>query len=439
MKQKKTLILDIGKERVWAGVFSSGRPSPRGLVSAVIPPGDAGLKQALSIVLDRIGGEKGGRGLQRVLASVPAEDLCIRVVEMPFNERRKVLEALPFELAGLLHVEVEDVVADAVPLGGGKFLAVAVERRLVGGYLELLDSLGIDPCWLGSGLFAVPALARELYGTEGVKAVLFPGAMAVMEDGSPRLFKPVWKLDGVRLGAAFLDAEGLLMDEVHYTGWEEAELKEIFHGARLIPLDLPEGWPPEGALAYALALIDGKGLLNDAVNFRRGEYEYTREKAAFRRGLRLAASLAAVLALLAGGDLYVRYLGLSMELDSYRHSLRSAYRELFPGEKDAAHPVYQLEARVKSLQKEGRALGVGTSSLEALSGIARAAPQGIRITELVIAEDGMVAVKGEAPTFEAAGALKEALAGGPLRDVSLNETKAGAEGGASFSISAYLR
>ena len=47
--------------------------------------------------------------------------------------------------------------------------------------------------------------------------------------------------------------------------------------------------------------------------------------------------------------------------------------------------------------------------------------------------------KGEAASFEAANSLKESIAKGPLRDVSLNETKARPEGGASFSINAYLR
>lgn len=438
---QKVLILDIGRERLRAGVFSSGKPDARGFISAEINSGEGGLKEALSEVLLGLAGKRGAAAFDRVLVSIPAEELSIRIVEMPFSERKKVLEALPFELAGLLHVEVEEFVTDAVQLGNGRFLAIAVERKLVSGYLETLRQLGIDPCWMGSGLFAIPALAADLYGADGVKALLLPGAMAVMEGASPRLFKAARRLDGVRLGAAFLESEGLAIDEVHYAGWDEAALKEIFDSSTLIPMDLPAGCPPEGASLWALALIEAKGLLNDMVNFRRGEFEYTRDKASFMKGVKIAVGLAAALLLLAAGDLYVRYLGLSAELESYRLSLRSSYVEIFPGEQNVSDPVYQLEAKVKALQKEGASIGMGVNTLDALKGIAEAAPvgAGIKITELAIANDGRVVAKGEAATFEAANSLKESLAKGPLRDVSLNETRARPEGGASFSINAYLR
>lgn len=438
---QKVLILDIGKERLWAAVFSSGRPDARGFVSADIGAGEGGLKEALSVAITELGGKKGAGAFDRVLVSIPAEELSIRIVEMPFSERKKVLEALPFELAGLLHVEVEEVVTDAVQLGSGSFLAIAIERKLVRGYLDTLKSLGVDPCWMGSALFAVPALCADLYGGEGVKAVLLPGAMAVMEGTSPRLFKATQRLDGVRLGASFLEHEDIFIDEVHYAGWEEAALKEIFENSKLIHLDLPAGCQPEAAPLYALALVESRGLLSETVNFRQGEFEYTKDRAMFMKGIRTAACLAALLALLGAGDMYVRYLGLSAELDSYRQSLRSSYVELFPGEKNVSDPVYQLEAKLKALDKEAKAIGMGANTLDALKGIADAAPEGagVKITELAIADDGRVVAKGEAPTFEAANGLKESLAKGPLRDVSLNEAKARPEGGASFSINAYLR
>jgi len=438
---RKVLILDIGRERLWAGVFSAGKPDARGFVSAEIRSGDMGLKEALSEVITELAGKRGAAAFDRALVSMPADELSIRIVEMPFNERKKVLEALPFELAGLLHVEVEEVVTDAVQLGNGRFLAIAAERKLVRGYLETLRQLGIDPCWMGSALFAIPALAADLYGAQGVKALLLPGSMAVMEGASPRLFKSTRRLDGVRLGASFLESEGLAIDEVHYAGWDEGALKEIFDRSSLIPMDLPAGCPPEGASVYALALIEAKGLLNDTVNFRRGEFEYTRDKASFMKGVKIAACLAAALVLLAAGDLYVRYMGLSAELESYRLSLRSSYIDLFPGEQNVSDPVYQLEAKLKAIEKEGASIGMGVNTLDALRGIAEAAPAGagIKITELAIADDGRVMAKGEAASFEVANSLKESIAKGPLRDVSLNETKARPEGGASFSINAYLR
>lgn len=434
----KVLVLDIGKERVLAGVFESGRPLSF-FTAPVEATGDDALKEALSAVLDQAAG-KSGRAFVRVLVSLPADELIIRVVEMPFSERKKVLEALPFELAGVLHVEVEEVVMDAVPLGGCRFLAVAAERKLVRGYLDALNSMGIDPCWVGSGLFGAVALMPPPAG-EGIRAVVVPGAFAVTENGSPRLFKPVRGIESVRLGAEFLDAEGISVDEVHSAGWDEGELAEIFHGARLCALELPAGCPPEASLALGLAAVEDEGRLAEMVNFRRGEFEYTRERAAKRKGLKAAALLASVLVMLLAGDFYIRYLGLSAELDSYDQALRSSYQEFFPGERSAADPVYQLETRLRAMERELAAMGGGAGSLDALLRIAEAAPEGggIRITEIALGPEGRVVARGEAPTFEDANRLKEALARGPLKDVSLDESKARPEGGASFSLNAYLR
>lgn len=433
----KVLVLDIGSERVLAGAFESGRPISF-FDAAIDGPGDEGLKAALSAVMDQAA-MKRGRAFGRVLVSLPPSELIIRVVEMPFSERKKVLEALPFELAGLLHVEVDDVIMDAVPLGAGRFLAVAAERRLVRGHLEILNSLGIDPCWMGSGLFAADALISQ--PAEGTRAVLVPGAFAVVENGAPRLFKPVRGIENLHLAAEFLDAEGMAVDEVCSVGWDEGEVAEIFRGARQTRLELPAGCPPGGELAFALAVVEDSGRLAEMVNFRRGEFEYTREKAAKMRGLKTAAVLALVLALLLAGDLYARYMGLSAELDSYDEALRSQYAELFPGERSAADPVYQLETRLGAMDKELAAMGKGKSSLDALLRISEAVPDeaGIKITEIVLGPEGRVVARGEAPTFEVAGRLKDALAGGPLKDVSLDETRARPGGGTSFSLNAYLR
>src|SRR3990172_7050535 len=86
---RKVLILDIGRERLWAGVFSAGKPDARGFVSAEIRSGDMGLKEALSEVITELAGKRGAAAFDRALVSIPADELSIRIVEMPFNERKK--------------------------------------------------------------------------------------------------------------------------------------------------------------------------------------------------------------------------------------------------------------------------------------------------------------------------------------------------------------
>jgi len=438
---KKNLVIDIGKEVVRAGVFLQGRPQPVTVHSHIVTA-EGGIKQALSALLGPLAGKRGFKGFDKVAVGIPPEDLSIRIVDLPFEDRKKINEALPFELAGLLHVEVDDVVADAVQLGENKVMAVAVEKRVIRGYLEALSALGLDPVWMGPGLFAMPVLMNELFGREGCRALLSPGIFAVVQDGMPRLLKHAKRLDNVGLGVAFLDAEGISVDEVHFSGWDNDReaLEEMFRGARLVPLDLPGGIAPEASEALALSMLLDKGLAGTIVNFRRGEFEYTKDKAAFRKRLRLTAALCASLLVLAGADFYVRYRGLTSELEAYRQSLRASYQELFPGEKNVADPVYQLEAKLKAVEKEAAALGSGGRSLDVLKSVAVAVPDGmgVKIDEFSIA-DGRITAKGEAQTFNGANSVKESLQKAGFTDVAMGETRAKPGGRTSFSINAQLR
>lgn len=438
---KKNLVIDIGKETIRAGVFLQGRPQPVTVHSHIVTV-EGGFRQALSALLGPLAGKRGFKGFDKVAVGISPEDLSIRIVDLPFEDRKKIIEALPFELAGLLHMEVDDVVADAVQLGENKVMAVAVEKRVIREYLDALSALGIDPVWMGPGLFAMPVLMNELFGREGCRALLSPGIFAVVQDGMPRLLKHAKRLDNVGLGVAFLDAEEISVEEVHFSGWDNDKeaLEEMFRGARLVPLDLPGGIAPEAAEALALSMLLDKGLVGTIVNFRRGEFEYTKDKAAFRKRLRLTAALCASLLVLAGGDLYVRYLGLTSELEAYRQSLRASYQELFPGERNVTDPVYQLEAKLKAIEKEAASLGSGGRSLDVLKSVAVAVPDGlgVKIDEFSMA-NGRIIAKGEAQTFNGANSVKESLQKAGFTDVAMGETRAKPGGRTSFSINAQLR
>ena len=402
---KKNLVIDIGKETVRAGVFLPGRLEPVTVHSQAVTA-EGGFRQALSALLGPLAGKRGFKGFDRIAVGIPPEDLSIRIVDLPFEERKKIIEALPFELAGLLHLDVDEVVADAVQLGENKVMAVAVEKRVIRDYLDALSILGVDPVWMGPGLL-----------------------------------KHAKRLDNVGLGIAFLDAEGIGVEEIHFSGWDNDReaLEEMFRGAHLVALDLPGGVAPEAAEVLALSMLLDKGLSGTIVNFRRGEFEYTKDRVAFRRRLRLTAALCAALLVLAAGDFYVRYLGLTSELEAYRQSLKASYQELFPSEMNVSDPVYQLEAKLKALEKEAASLGSGGRSLDVLKSVAVAVPDGlgVKIDEFSMAA-GRIAAKGEAPTFNAANSVKESLQKAGFKDVAMGETRAMPGGRTSFSINGVI-
>lgn len=438
---KKIIIIDIGKTRVSAGTFTlKMEPLRFDTLDLAESGGKAELEESLSKLLGQFAVKGSFSDYQKALVCIPVEDLSIRIMEMPFEDRKKITEVLPFEMAGLLHVDVEDTLVEAVAIGEKKVLAAALEKSVMGGYIALLTSFGIDPWWAGSSIFAVPALLNGLYGPAGVKAFIDTSSMTVVENGKPRFFKPVKRLDNIRLGAAYLDEEGLRLEHVYYSGWQESDIKEVFPDARVEALKLPGDYPPDGAGVFAVSLLVKNGLIPESINFRKNEFEYTRDKTDLKKGLKVTSVLAAALIVLLAGDMLLRFRGLSRELDGYREALRSSYAELFPAEKNSADPVYQLETRIKALDKEASALG-GVDVLGVLKQVADSASDdlGVRLGELSIA-DGRVKAKGEAVSFDAANKLKERLsAGGLFREVAVTDIKAKPGGGSYFSLNAQLR
>ncbi len=257
----EVIILDIGGKTVGAGVFG-GRPryEPLAFFSEPVEGSAAGspaiepLRTALTALLEKMRA-KGydGKAPARVLAGLPGTILSIRIVELPFEEKRKIAEALPFELGGMLHVDVENTVMGARAVGGGKVMAVVVEKAVLREYLAMLAGLGLDPFWIGPATFSVTTLLAELYGAEGVKAYIGPESLVVSENGRLRFYKPVRTLEGVKLGLAYLEAEGISVDSVYTTGWDIGDIKSLLPQVKEAGelAALPGGFPPEKRRYYA--------------------------------------------------------------------------------------------------------------------------------------------------------------------------------------------
>lgn len=441
------LILDLATGSVRAGVFSDRRYEPLDFFSVKASMA-ANTPENMREPLTELMSEMRGRGYLRfssVLVSLPLYSMSIRIITVPFTEKRKIKEVLPFELSGLLHADIDEFVVDAAALnegeeGGRKVLALAIEKKALREYLGLLSFFGLDPLWAGTAYPAISLLFKELYPGAGLKAFIDREAMTVVEEGRLKFLKSAKSADGIRLGLSYLDAEGLIVSEVYSAGWKTEELRPLLPQARIEPANTG-GWPPESAAILALSLALKKNLLRELPNFRTGEFEYTKGRAAILRLGRIATAAFSVLALMLAVDIYIRYLGALKELSLDKETLRSSYIRLFPAEKNVTDELYQLEAKIKALDKEGALLGAGFSVLNVLNALAKSvAPEGARLTEVSVAE-GRVTARGEAAAFEAADRLKGALSKEEFfRDVKVSDvkTKAGGEG-VFFSLSMALK
>lgn len=362
--------------------------------------------------------------------------LSIRVVNVPFEDREKINGILPFELAGCLPADAEDFIFDNLPLEDGRAIAAGVQKGFLRECLAGLKDLGIDPLSAGPAAFAAPALMERLSKDGGYAALVTPEFVSVSEGGRLVFLNAFSGTDSLRLNMELLRSEGVVADRACSIGLDPGALGPVMPDLEIERADLPEGME-EMAAVYALSLtVRGRRLPEPALDFRRGEFEYTREKSAVKRRLKLTAILCALLAILGISDLYIRYLDASNELASYRSALRSGYQENFPGEGGASGELYQMEVKMKLLTEEARILrGVRPAEVMRKLASVAAAQSGLTVNELYVGEE-RISAKGEAASFEAANRLKDALLkSGGFREALVTELKAKSGGGAVFTLS----
>lgn len=92
--------------------------------------------------------------METAYLSLPLGSLNFRVIDLPFSDKERILQVLPFELEGMILGGAEAVIFDAVVLGrhdnAFQILAVYLEKKSLGAMLEKLKRHGIDPVCITS-------------------------------------------------------------------------------------------------------------------------------------------------------------------------------------------------------------------------------------------------------------------------------------------------
>ncbi|MCP3677907.1 MAG: hypothetical protein GY721_10070, partial [Deltaproteobacteria bacterium] len=388
---------------------------------------------------------KGFTRFQKILAGIPSSELTLRILPIPFEEREKIMEVLPFEVAPLLPRGTEEMVIDGIPLGKGlgevsgerNVLAVAAEKSLVREYLDILCGCGLDPFWLGSALFSLDTLLMEKAGDATV-GLIRDDSMVAVSSGKPIFFKHLSGIDDIKLSALYLDREGVRVERCYVTGWTQEEVASILPSSTVETLTPPFDYPTEGAGVLSMALHLKRGIAG-GINFRRGEFAYTKEREAAKRSLTYTAILAALILALLIGNLSFRYLNLAKESAATRESLQAAYRDIFPKKGKAVDELYQLEGELKVVDEKLEVVGSGLNTLEILTRVAEAGKKSgegnLTLHKFSVGE-GRLTAKGESDSFEGATKLRDTLRGDPIfREVTLTNVTAGGDGKTNFSLS----
>ena len=266
-----------------------------------------------------------------VAVALPGTMVAAHLLSLPFTDQKRVEQVLPPEVEGTIPFDLEEVVWDHSVLnvvnGKTELLVGVVQRAVLREHLAVLLAAGLDPRVVTLAPLALAALAEKgsLTAPDGLTAVLLDAGpdradVVLVADGKPALARAlasapaeIWeaaKTDETALNRVVallardlkisLRARKVAPQKLLLSG-AIAELPGAAEklGAELqLPAEvfaMPQGGP---AAALALGLALRAQTPRGKVNFRKGEFAFTRDLSQVRGQMtRIAAGVAALLIL----------------------------------------------------------------------------------------------------------------------------------------------
>jgi general secretion pathway protein L len=441
--------------------------------------GEADLVPAIVRVIEAAGHP------EIVVSALPGEFVAKRLLALPFSDRRRLAQVVPFALEEHLPFPVDDAAVAFARVGreDSKTLVIAAFARKadVQRHLELLARAGLDPKVVTLGTLALAGLlARARNGTGGAHLVVdidhaTTSMVLIDARGTPRAVRTVSRgidphngdaalpspaaaviLGAVRqtllahrseeappdlvlTGAAAATpavreqiSDGLAV-AIHYV--DEFDCSSFFAGNRTEPV----AFAP--CLAMLLAEAPSKPL--ELLNFRQGEFAF-RGLTGRLGPLRLTATLAAVAIILALLNFLIGVSANARQLHLLNRQIAEVAAPAL-GDADPAMAQAALKQKITAMRKRlhlmGGNLGHG-SPLDVLLALSGAIPAGVpmQIDDLVVDDSGLK-IEGTADSFATVDQVKKALERTPaFGQIQVEHATAGSDPGKiDFRLNATLR
>lgn len=231
--------------------------------------------------------------IEEFYLSLPLSMLSFRILNLPFSDKKKITEVIPFELQSLIMENVDDIVFDSVCLGkedgGFNVLVVYIEKSRFGSLLSVLSNAGIDPVITGS--IEIGYILKET-------------------------------TDPVQITERLIDYA------------ERADIK----------IEEKKDFISEE-------------LKNPTINLRTGAFEFRGDTEKFSRAFRVMTFLLIVIAIVIDLDISFRILRDRKDITVIRREMKRSYSELFPSEKKITDEIYQLKAHLKEVREKRDLVG----------------------------------------------------------------------------------
>lgn len=434
---EKILGLDIGEENIKAVQIAVGLREYHVLKSVLVSiPEEGGEKAAL----DQLLGDDAFRSDVCVTA-LPVWQASFRNITLPFKNRKKIDQVLPYELEPLIPSPLEDIVIDYTITAQGEqseVLTASVRKSAVHDLISLLAPYGteISVIDIGPAPVALKLMARcapEEYtllldiGKHNAAGVFFKGGTiqqmrhfrfggddittAMMEDFDCDYAAAEERKRRGDTGetiralctAFFTDVRNTLQalalnqnldplpGMIYLTGGGTLyspmrEEMETFFSLPVAMADVSEtdnlhaeGGDP-ALMNQALALATREAGDREGFNCRIGEFRLKNRDAEFRKNIRWAVILLLCVFALFGIDSSLRYHYDRVTLHKLKQKITTVFHDTLPGVTRIVDPVHQLRTEIE--QRRSLSAGGGqniraTRVLDILNNLSRSLPRSV--------------------------------------------------------------
>ncbi|MDH4101624.1 MAG: hypothetical protein OEV28_13745, partial [Nitrospirota bacterium] len=259
------LIMEFRGKRLDCGVYSASSEEQLVRLGA---PYEGDVAASVASVVEQVVGMKGTVVIDAAV-SLPSERVSQRVLNLPFDDKRKLDEVAAFEAGESFLSEAHSIVLQATPLTDGKALVAAVDKEYLKSVLADIKGSGLDPTWVGLSLFSRHMLLPVGRNPDVTAAVVDEHSIAVVKGSMPRFFKELKDAGDVAMAMLAASAEGFVPEEVYAEKGAGAIAEKICPDVRYLDA-IAEGC--SGIEAMAIHYFRG---IDGAINFRAGEFAHT--------------------------------------------------------------------------------------------------------------------------------------------------------------------
>jgi len=450
---RKILGLDIRKNTVSAVLLNSSTKSVKIEAYDIVSISDQKepentLAAALGILVEKMD----TKGCVCV-ASFPADLATYRNIKVPFKDKKKIVQILPYELEPTLPFPVEDLTIDFHTINVSEnadhtdLIAAGIEKTILKNYIDTLASFKIEPEIITiSGYYPALCLAKSAHVPEKwLFADIEVDKATVFAVASKRIFlirsfpipsntASAAKSLGIniqRTTAAFSELfnTDFIPEEIRVTGPGiiklnfEKELSDLLK----IPVnrielfrEIDTGIENYAAGSFncakldnalALALNDDKGI--DRLNFHKERFAVTEFLTRHKSSLVKTGVLAGVVLALVLLNFILNFYFINKKINHIDHQITDIFKTTFPEVTKIVDPLQQMKVKIKEAKKSAFFPSETTKyirSIDVLNEMSKRIPDKVDVdfTRLVISHENVI-VSGITDTFNSADEIKRRI------------------------------